>query len=193
MIEFDLFSLPTTAVVSSATLNLYGTGGHNSSYRPNDSYLYLNTGAWNEQTLTWNTQPAHTSTNSIYMAATTTTNQNVSLNVTSQVQNWVQNPTGNYGWKLMLADEATNNRAFVVYGSGDNATASLRPSLIITVSIPVLTDAQRNWKLEQTYDQNGNVISSNKTYLDDLGRTTQSMSKDAVGDVFASQTIYDAY
>lgn len=192
LLSYDLFCMPSNAVVNSATLQLYGNG-HNPLSRPNDSYLYLNTQSWDEPTLTWNTQPAHTSSNSIYMAGTTSSNENTSVNVTSHVQNWVQNPSSNFGWKLALADEVTASYTSRAYGSSDNTTAGLRPSLIITITIPVLSDAQRNWTMEETYDQNGQVISTQKVYLDDLGRTTQGLNKDASGDVFANQTVYDAY
>lgn len=191
LIEFDLFCLPSNATVNSASLSLSGNGHYYP--RSNASYLYLNTSPWTESSLTWNNQPTHTTTNSVSLAATTSTNQNFSPSVTTQVQNWIQNPGSNFGWKLLLADETTNNYAYMVFGSSDNATASLRPKLIITITLPANTELQRNWKLEETYDQNGNVISSNKTYLDDLGRTTQSLSRDGNGDVFATQTVYDAY
>ena len=190
-IEFDLYGLPSNATVSSATLNLYGSG-HNYT-RPNNSFLYINTSPWTEPSLTWNTQPSHTTANSLALATSTAVNQNYTLNVTSQVQNWVQNPSDNFGWKLMLNDEATSNYATMSFGSSDHGTAGLRPNLIITVNIPASTESSRNWKLEETYDQNGQVIASSKVYVDDFGRTTQSLSKDANGDVFASQTVYDAY
>lgn len=192
LFAYDLFCIPSNAVVSSATLQLNGNG-HNPLSRPNTSYLYLNTQDWNEPTLTWATQPAHTSTNSIYLTGTASSNENTAIDVTSHVQSWVLNPSTNFGWKLALSDETTSSYTSRAYGSSDNATTTLRPSLIISITIPVLTDAQRNWSMEETYDQNGQVISTQKVYLDDLGRTTQGLSKDATGDVFASQTVYDAY
>lgn len=192
LMAFDLSFLPAAAAVSSASLMLYGNG-HNPLNRPNDAYLYLNTAPWYESSLTWNTQPAHTTTGSIYLAATSSSTQNASLDITSQVQGWVQNPSTNYGWKLMLADEATSSYTSRIYGASANATVALRPQLVITVSVPQLTDTYRNWEMEESYDENGTVIASQKTYMDDLGRVTQSLSKDANGDVFASQTVYDAY
>ena len=192
LMAYDLFSIPSNATVNSATLQLYGNG-HNSLSRPNTSYLYLNTQDWDETSITWATQPAHTSTNSIYLNGTASSNENTAIDVTSHVQSWVQNPSTNFGWKLVLSDEITSSYTSRNYGSSDNATTTLRPSLIISITIPALTDAQRNWHMEETYDQNGQVISTQKVYLDDLGRTTQGLSKDANGDVFANQTVYDAY
>ena len=192
LIEFDLFSIPTNAVVNNASLQLFGNG-HNPLNRPNDSYLLQNSAPWLEETLTWGNQPGTLASPSIYMPGTTSANQNTTLDVTGQVQNWVQNPASNYGWKLKLADEVTASYTILNYGSFDNTTPSLRPSLVITITIPVPTDAQRNWSMEETYDQNGQVIATTKAYADDLGRPTQSLSKDANGDVFTVQTIYDAY
>ncbi|MCA6435100.1 MAG: hypothetical protein IM592_01370 [Bacteroidetes bacterium] len=54
-------------------------------------------------------------------------------------------------------------------------------------------DLTLNWQQELTYDESGNVIGSNKTYLDNLGRSTQSLAKNNTNQVFTSQTVYDSY
>jgi RHS repeat-associated protein len=191
LIEFDLFCIPTNAIITNANLILYGNG--HTVNQPNDCYLYTNTSAWDEGTVTWNNQPSHSTTNGIYLNSTIGAYENKTINVISQVQNWVQNPSSNFGWKLLLANEITNNNAAAVYGSSDNNSNGLRPNLVITISIPALTDAQRNWQLQETYNESEQVISSNKVYTDELGRPTQSLTKDALGNVFATQTVYDAY
>lgn len=192
LMAFDLSCLPTGATVSSASVCLMGNG-HNTTNRSNASYLYPNMFAWNAATVNWNNQPSHDASNGILIAATTTTTQNNYIDVTTQVQKWVQNPMGNFGWKLVMNDETTQSAAAMVYGSADAKSAGLRPYLIITVTVPTDDDENRNWVMEETYDQNGQVISANKMYLDDLGRTTQALNKNALGEVFTAQTVYDAY
>jgi RHS repeat-associated protein len=54
-------------------------------------------------------------------------------------------------------------------------------------------DSQLNWHQEETFDENGNVIGTQKTYLDNLGRATQDLVKNATNEVFTSQTVYDSY
>lgn len=192
LMEFDLSFLPSGASVSSASLCLFGNG-HNTTNRSNESYLYPNTAAWNPVTVHWNNQPEHNSASGHTLAATSTTNQNTFVDVTTQVQKWVQNPEGNFGWKLLLADGFTQSATAMAYGSADAKSAGLKPYLIITVSVPIDVESQLNWVMSESYDQNGQVISSSKTYMDDLGRVTQALNKNALGEVFAAQTIYDAY
>ncbi len=136
LFEFDLSSIPSNAVISSATLQLYGSG-HNPLSRTNDSYLSLNNAAWDESTITWNNHPGDdASVTPIYMAGTTSSSQNLNLDVKTHIQKWVQNPASNFGWKLKLADEVTASYSILSYGSSDNATVALRPSLVLTINRP---------------------------------------------------------
>lgn len=133
---FDFFNIPTNAIIDTAILNLYGAG-HNTSIRPNTSAIYLNTSAWTEPTVTWSVQPSHTTTSySVPIAATTSTNENRSLNLTSMVKYWVQNPSQNYGGKIMLTSESTFSLTSMVFGSSDNTNAALKPIIIIKIKIP---------------------------------------------------------
>jgi RHS repeat-associated protein len=192
LLGIDLSCIPANALISSATLKLYGNG-HNPLSRSNESYLYKNTANWDDRTLTWNTQPAHTTTDGVYLAGTTTTNENTFINVTSHVQSWVGDPSSNFGWKIMLADEVTASYSIRTYGSSNHSNPALWPAIEITLALPWLSDTQRNWVMEESYDENGVVIATQKTYLDDLGRPTQGLNQNAAGEVFASQTVYDAY
>jgi hypothetical protein len=56
-----------------------------------------------------------------------------------------------------------------------------------------LTDNQYNWHQEETYDESGSVIATQKTYYDGLGRITQDLDKNANNEVFTTQTLYDSY
>ena len=53
-------------------------------------------------------------------------------------------------------------------------------------------DADKNWVVEEVYDEDGNVVGASKQFFDKLGRPTQSQVKNiAEGHVFASQRVYD--
>lgn len=52
----------------------------------------------------------------------------------SDVQNWFENPSSNFGWMLINEDEATANTGRTFYSS-DVATAALRPQLEITYEV----------------------------------------------------------
>lgn len=192
LLGIDLSCIPAGAVVSNATLRLAGNG-HNPLNRSNESYLYKNTADWNDRTLTWNTQPSHITDGGIYLPGTSTANENAAIDVTSHVQGWINDPSSNFGWKLMLADELTASYTIRSYGSSNHSNPALWPAIEVTLTLPWLSDNQRNWVMEESYDENGVVISTQKTYLDDLGRPTQSLNQDAAGEVFATQTVYDAY
>ena len=55
-------------------------------------------------------------------------------------------------------------------------------------------DKQYNWSYSVNYDEDTNIIQLSKQYLDNLGRSTQSMSKNlAANKVMATETVYDQY
>jgi hypothetical protein len=137
LIEFDLAHIPVNAVINSASLTLYGNG-HNQLGMSNATYLNRVTSAWDENSLTWNLMPAISSTYTISVAATNTTtpNENKIIDVTTHVQDMVANPSGNYGWVMLLQNEVTAAYAAMVFGSSDNSTAALRPKLEINYTIP---------------------------------------------------------
>jgi hypothetical protein len=136
-IGFNLSSIPTGAKVCSASLTMYTTSGNDQSGYdyPNTSYLKKVTSTWSQSTVTWNTQPSFSSTDTIPFGPTTGTV--ATINVTSDVQNMVSSSSTNYGWAMMLKNEANYYAALVFYSS-DYTTASLRPLLTVTY-VPSLT------------------------------------------------------
>jgi type IX secretion system substrate protein len=111
LIQFDLSSIPTSAVVTSAVLSLYGdtsTSNTQGSTGSNAAYLNMITSAWQENAVTWNNQPTTSTTNQVTLAQSTSTSQNYpNIDVLNFVQNWVASPSTNYGMMLQLQTEAT--------------------------------------------------------------------------------------
>ncbi|MNV02716.1 hypothetical protein D3C71_929560 [compost metagenome] len=135
LIDFpDLDLVPTSAVVVSATLRLYGptTATHPANSQlsgNNDGWIRQITSTWSENTVTWNTQPSTTLVNQVTVPGTTTTlGYNVTLNVTAMVQNMVNNaPSNRFGFCFLLQNE-TYYRS-LAFCSSDHATLALRPEL----------------------------------------------------------------
>jgi hypothetical protein len=136
----QLSGIPSTALVTNATLDLYfnptSSNGPNHSQLSgsNASTLLRVTGAWNESTVTWNTQPATstgtTTTDIVALPASSSGTQNYSINVTDMVQFWVANPTQNFGFLLRLVTESYYRR--LLFASSDHPTTSLHPRLCVS-------------------------------------------------------------
>ncbi len=142
LIEFDLSTIPSAAVISSATLSLYADVNSSNGYAgtptwgtDNDSYLSRVTSPWNEMSVTWNTTPTTTITDQVIIPQSTNTAQDYpSIDVTAFAQFWAQNPSQNYGMMIeMIFSSAYNSLLFC---SSDNANVAKRPKLQVCFSTP---------------------------------------------------------
>lgn len=144
----QLSNIPSNATIISAELRLYGLqtsviSGYNDSYYPGSTFptnpLYIQqvTSQWNENNVTWNTQPTTTTQNQISAPASTSQNNynyfTNSPNLVAMVQNMVSNPTSNYGFMIKLQTEQTY-RSFN-FASSDHSDLKLWPELIITYEV----------------------------------------------------------
>jgi|GEM_PF-2828882 len=141
LIKFNqLSTIPPTAVITNAQLNLFGvssSGSYGTSYYPGSPYTSTNegwvervTGAWNEFAVTWNTQPATTATNRVGIPFSTAHwNWNTSINVTTLV-NDIRASGFNEGFMLKLQNETIYR--CVLFASSDNPDSTRWPELVIT-------------------------------------------------------------
>ncbi|HNR19591.1 MAG TPA: DNRLRE domain-containing protein [Bacteroidia bacterium] len=178
LIQFDLGSIPTNAVITDARLSLYHNtssleGRHfNTFFTPNTSYLRRVTSAWSEYGVTWNNQPTVTTSGQISLGATTSSTQNfTNINVKTFVQYWVSNPSQNFGMQFRVQTEAKFRK--VIFASSDHPTASLRPKLVVTYTVPpaIQSNDEDNLQRPLTSAQNysftlANRFSINEVYVE---------------------------
>lgn len=139
----ELSTIPSNAVIVSATLRLYGvTSDRNTSYPGAPASYYENTvvvqqvtSPWNENTVTWNTQPSTTMANQFIIPQSTSQYNwnytNSSSELVAMVQNMVSG--NNYGFMLRLQTEQHYRN--MVFASSDHPDASLHPELEVTYKV----------------------------------------------------------
>jgi hypothetical protein len=141
VLRFDLGAIPSSALVTSATLEIYATGwgGTNLSF----SAFRIQRGA-NPAEATWTEAMAGTSwaspgcnrvpddRNGTAEAMITTINvyRWYSLDITAMVQAWASGALANNGL-LLRADSATAISSYY-FASSQHATSAVRPRLLVT-------------------------------------------------------------
>lgn len=149
LMRFDLSTIPTTATVVSATLSLYfnpnsSNGNHQGD---NTSFLQRVTSTWDENTVTWDTQPSTTTVDEVLLPATSSNTENrPDINVTAPVQDMLADPLNDFGFMLLQQDETSYRK--MIFASSDYPNAALRPSLMVCYTNNTgLSDPDRSEKL----------------------------------------------
>lgn len=141
-LEFDLSSLPANAIIDSAYLKLYYDSLNSVNYRThmgqNDMEVKRVSSPWNENTITWNNQPATSATNVLTIPPFTNPTQNYIINVSLLVQDIIS--TQNYGFMFKMLDESNFGRASI-FASSDHPDSTLHPELTISYSLPTSIEA----------------------------------------------------
>ncbi len=135
LIDFDLSEIPENAVITSAKLNLYflclepNFMGHTGQ---NSATLSLVTEPWDEATVTWNTQPATTPENQVYLPQSAAPYMDYTdIDITGLIQSLLTSPEEYHGIMMRLQNE--NPYRCILFASGDYSdTISMRPRLEIT-------------------------------------------------------------
>ena len=142
LLNFNLSSIPATATIGSAKLSLFynptSTEGNGQQYGFfNESQIRRITGAWNENTVTWNNQPPSVETNQVILHTNTSSTQSYpNIDVTQLVNDLRINP-GSNGFMLKLTVE----QAFqaLLFASREHPNSALRPRLNVCYT-PALVD-----------------------------------------------------
>ena len=142
LIDFDLSQIPTGAIINSATLTLYhnptssnSSAKHQSLSGSNEGLISRVISTWDENTVTWNTQPQTTTQNEVIIPQSTSENQDYSLDVTDLIKDMINNPSSSYGFMIRLKTEQYYRS--LVFASSDHPNASKHPKLEISYSTNV--------------------------------------------------------
>jgi len=134
-LNFDFSSVPAGAPIAKAILTLTGVGTSNDSLFAESTLSGSNattisrvTSAWDEATLTWNSQPATTADGAVVIGPSTSPDQSFDVDVTAQVRAMLSNGQ-TYGFAFQLVDE-TYYRSMMFAGS-NNPNVDARPQLTL--------------------------------------------------------------
>ncbi len=129
-VKFNLASIPQGSQISSAT---FQTTAYSCTGADQTPELSLSTviDEWSEQTMRWMTRPR----TGLYIGVVKPSAKTLSWNVTSRVQNWFQNPAGNYGFELAIQGGPFTCKFY----SREYGTSSVRPMLIVKYTAPTPT------------------------------------------------------
>lgn len=136
LFRFNLGSIPAGASIQSATMYLYSdpssSGALSNSQLSGTNAVYFEKvlADWNETTVIWNNQPASTTAGRVWQAPSTSTTENIQVNISSMVQEWVNNPAANFGLMMRLENEVYYRARN--YASEDHTNTAIRPKLVIT-------------------------------------------------------------
>jgi hypothetical protein len=140
---FNIDAIPPGSTIQSATLFLYSdpafsasnsADGNSQLSGSNAIYLERVTAPWHETTVTWNNQPTTTTTDRLWVGASSSTTENRQINLTSMIQGWVNDPLSNHGLRMQLESEVYYRSRN--YASSDHSNSALRPRLEILYTLP---------------------------------------------------------
>ncbi len=139
LINFDLSQIPDGAEILSASINLYANtvnGGHTTTDGSNESMLVMITEEWEEETTTWNNQPAVDENFSVSLSESLNSDQDyIDIDVSELIEHMINNPDSGFGLMIKLADET--GRRSMQFASSNAADANLHPTLKICYEIPL--------------------------------------------------------
>lgn len=137
LLEFNLSTIPSGAIVTAGTLTLNGNGTNNSSLSMILN-VYRNTQSWTELNVNWNTQPQVITTPVASTTVGTVTTSSVhTFDIKQLISDWVNGVYPNYG--VTIRDNDEDMTVYKEFNSSDFATVAERPKLTVTYNTPPTT------------------------------------------------------
>jgi alpha-tubulin suppressor-like RCC1 family protein len=148
VMDFDVASIPADAVILEAKLSLYSMYPQtnddyrhtsslikpNSVYKSNASYIERITTGWTESAVTYNTQPATSTSHRLLLQESRAYDQNYTdFDVTGMVQDMLNNPGESYGFMLRLENETKYSR--MAFCSREFPDTARWPRLVVKYTI----------------------------------------------------------
>ena len=142
LIEFDLSKIPRNSKIVCARLSLYfneqNLSYNNKNYEKhstlsgsNECWIARITSEWDEQKVTWNTQPNVTTKNRVLLPASERSMQDYeNINVTQLVQDMINEPEGSFGFMLYMKKKQHYRSMF--FAASDHENKERHPKLVIT-------------------------------------------------------------
>lgn len=136
LIDFDISSIPANSLITSAKLSLYAfpnsvDGGHSPLSGSNACYLTEISSPWDENTVTWNTQPTINVGNQLTLPQSNSEfDDYLDFDVTAIIQNKYLNPNVSHGFMLSIIN--SNYYRQMIFASSDHPNPLKRPKLEIT-------------------------------------------------------------
>ncbi|NNK81247.1 MAG: DNRLRE domain-containing protein [Flavobacteriales bacterium] len=169
--KFDLSSLPPDINIIDAQLSLFSiqsensNGTHSTLSGSNEARLFLVSEPWDEQTVTWADQPSIIIDAFVPLPESQFSIEDYTgLDVTEFVQQWVDSPEDNHGFRFQLEDETFYRR--MLFASSDHPNSDKHPELGITyelnTGIPE-EEEQPPFSLASTIASDYVIVNSNST------------------------------
>lgn len=93
---------------------------------------------WDENTVIWTNQPGSTAQNQVAVPGTSSESQDYVIDITTLVQDYVNNPSSSYGFLFKLATEQQYRS--LIFASSDHSNAALRPRLVVNYNCTLSTE-----------------------------------------------------
>jgi hypothetical protein len=119
LIKFNLSAVPSNVTIRYAGLQAFYHDNKDGNPSGNQVNLYRITNDWDEENVTWNTQPSSVTEPSSFAIIPATINNWVFWNVTGDTLMFYNNGTPNYGWRIRDIDSGWNNNDISYFRSKD--------------------------------------------------------------------------